>query len=155
KVNSGEYKLMGLAPYGEPAYVDVIYRELVDLREDGSFTLNQNYFNYLTGLTMTNGAFDRLFGGPPRVPESPLTQREMTPARSGPSSRRRRSRRAWRRTGRPTSVSSVAACSAAPPSSSPRERSWGGSTDGWNSAPERSAPAASSAIRGTRACRRR
>src|SRR5438094_1727255 len=56
KVNSGEYKLMGLAPYGEPAYVDVIYRELVDLREDGSFTLNQNYFNYLTGLTMTNGA---------------------------------------------------------------------------------------------------
>ena len=82
KVNSGEYKLMGLAPYGEPAYVDVIYRELVDLREDGSFTLNQNYFNYLTGLTMTNGAFDRLFGGPPRVPESPLTQREMNLARS-------------------------------------------------------------------------
>src|SRR3989441_2933228 len=73
---------MGLAPYGEPAYVDVIYRELVDLREDGSFTLNQNYFNYLTGLTMTNGAFDRLFGGPPRVPESPLTQREMNLARS-------------------------------------------------------------------------
>ena len=83
KVNSGEYKLMGLAPYGEPAYVDVIYRELVDLREDGSFTLNQNYFNYLTGLTMTNGAFDRLFGGPPRVPESPLTQREMNLAQIG------------------------------------------------------------------------
>src|SRR5438552_13296520 len=59
KVNSGEYKLMGLAPYGEPKYVDAIYRELVDLREDGSFTLNQRYFNYLTGLTMTNGAFDR------------------------------------------------------------------------------------------------
>src|SRR2546430_1613950 len=82
KVNSGEYKVMGLAPYGDPKYVDVIYRDLIDLREDGSFTLNQEYFNYLTGLTMTNGAFDRLFGGPPRVPESKLTQREMDLARS-------------------------------------------------------------------------
>src|SRR6266498_16062 len=77
KVNSGEYKVMGLAPYGEPKYVDVIYRELMDLKEDGSFTLNQKYFNYLTGLTMTDGAFDALLGGPPRVPESKLTQREM------------------------------------------------------------------------------
>ncbi|HXL12169.1 MAG TPA: carbamoyltransferase [Gemmatimonadales bacterium] len=82
KVNSGEYKVMGLAPYGEPKYVDLIYHELVDLRDDGSFTLNQEYFNYLTGLTMTNGAFDRLFGGPARVPESKLTQREMDLARS-------------------------------------------------------------------------
>src|SRR3989440_1466239 len=82
KVNSGEYKVMGLAPYGDPKYVDMIYRKLIDLREDGSFTLNQEYFNYLTGLTMTNGAFDRLFGGPPRVPESKLTQREMDLARS-------------------------------------------------------------------------
>src|SRR5712692_10468186 len=82
KVNSGEYKLMGLAPYGEPKYVDVIYRELIDLRSDGSFTLNQKYFNYLTGLTMTNGAFEKLFGGPPRVPETTLTQREMDLARS-------------------------------------------------------------------------
>ena len=82
KVNSGEYKVMGLAPYGEPKYVDVIYRELIALREDGSFTLNQEYFNYLTGLTMTNGAFDKLFGGPARVPESKLTQREMDLARS-------------------------------------------------------------------------
>ena len=82
KVNSGEYKIMGLAPYGEPKYVDVIYRELMDVREDGSFTLNQEYFNYLTGLTMTNGAFDKLFGGPPRVPETKLTQREMDLARS-------------------------------------------------------------------------
>ncbi|HUL49850.1 MAG TPA: carbamoyltransferase [Gemmatimonadales bacterium] len=82
KVNSGEYKVMGLAPYGEPTYVDAIYRELVDLREDGSFTLNQECFNYLSGLTMTNGAFDRLFGGPPRVPETNLTQREMDLARS-------------------------------------------------------------------------
>src|SRR5947207_6453777 len=82
KVNSGEYKVMGLAPYGEPRYVDVIRRELVDLREDGSFTLNQKYFNYLTGLTMTNGAFDKLFGGQPRVPESKPTQREMDLARS-------------------------------------------------------------------------
>jgi carbamoyltransferase len=82
KVNSGEYKVMGLAPYGEPKYVDLIYNDLMDLREDGSFRLNQKYFNYLTGLTMTNGAFDKLFGGPPRVPESPLTQREMDLARS-------------------------------------------------------------------------
>jgi carbamoyltransferase len=82
KVNSGEYKVMGLAPYGEPKYVDLIYRELIDLKEDGSFTLNQKYFNYLTGLTMTNSAFDRLFGGPPREPETKLTQREMDLARS-------------------------------------------------------------------------
>jgi carbamoyltransferase len=82
KVNSGEYKVMGLAPYGEPKYVDLIYRELIDLKEDGSFTLNQRYFNYLTGLTMTNGAFDRLCGAPPREPETKLTQREMDLARS-------------------------------------------------------------------------
>jgi carbamoyltransferase len=82
KVNSGEYKVMGLAPYGEPKYVDLIYQELVELREDGSFTLNQAYFDYLSGLTMTNGGFSRLFGGPPRTPESKLTQREMDLARS-------------------------------------------------------------------------
>jgi carbamoyltransferase len=82
KVNSGEYKVMGLAPYGEPKYVDLIYRELVNVHEDGSFTLNQKYFHYLTGLTMTNGAFDALFGGPPRTPESKLTQRDMDLARS-------------------------------------------------------------------------
>ena len=82
KVNSGEYKVMGLAPYGEPKYVDLIYRELIDLKEDGSFTLNQRYFNYLTGLTMTNGEFDKLFGGPPREAESKLTQKEMDLARS-------------------------------------------------------------------------
>ena len=82
KVNSGEYKVMGLAPYGEPKYVDAIYKHLIDLREDGSFVLHQKYFNYLSGLTMTSPAFDELFGGPPRVPESPLTQREMDLARS-------------------------------------------------------------------------
>jgi carbamoyltransferase len=82
KVNSGEYKVMGLAPYGKPTYVDLIYKELIDLREDGSFTLNQKYFNYLGGLTMTNGHFDELFGGPPRVAETNLTQREMDLARS-------------------------------------------------------------------------
>jgi carbamoyltransferase len=82
KVNSGEYKVMGLAPYGEPKYVDRIYRELIDLKEDGSFTLNQKYFNYLSGLTMTSGVFDELFDGPPRKPESKLTQREMDLARS-------------------------------------------------------------------------
>ena len=82
KVNSGEYKVMGLAPYGEPKYVDLIYRELIDLREDGSFTMNQKYFNYLGGLTMTSPAFHDLFGGPPRIPESKLTQKEMDLARS-------------------------------------------------------------------------
>ena len=82
KVNSGEYKVMGLAPYGRPAYVDAIYKHLIDLRDDGSFRLNQKYFNYLSGLTMTNSEFSELFGGPPRVPESPLTQREMDLARS-------------------------------------------------------------------------
>ena len=82
KVNSGEYKVMGLAPYGEPKYVDLIYKHLVDLREDGSFSLNQKYFGYLDGLTMTNGAFDELFGGPPRKPETNLTQKEMDLARS-------------------------------------------------------------------------
>ena len=82
KVNSGEYKVMGLAPYGEPKYVDTILKNLVALREDGSFTLNQKYFNYLSGLTMTSPAFDELFGGPPRQPESKLTQKEMDLARS-------------------------------------------------------------------------
>ncbi len=82
KVNSGEYKLMGLAPYGEPAYVDVIRNHLLDIKPDGSFRLNMRYFNFATGLTMTNRRFDRLFGGPPRRPESPITQREMDLARS-------------------------------------------------------------------------
>ncbi|MGZ5178829.1 MAG: carbamoyltransferase family protein, partial [Burkholderiales bacterium] len=82
KVNSGEYKVMGLAPYGEPKYVDLIYKHLIDLKEDGSFTMNQKYFNYLSGLTMTNEAFNDLFGGPPRVAETNLTQKEMDLARS-------------------------------------------------------------------------
>ena len=82
KVNSGEYKVMGLAPYGDPKYVDLIYKYLIDLRDDGSFTLNQKYFNYLGGLTMTGEAFHDLFGGPPRVPETKLTQKEMDLARS-------------------------------------------------------------------------
>jgi len=82
KVNSGEYKVMGLAPYGEPKYRDLILSELMDLKEDGSFRLNMAYFDYCTGFTMTNGRFDRLFGGPPRKPESPLTQRDMDIARS-------------------------------------------------------------------------
>jgi carbamoyltransferase len=82
KVNSGEYKVMGLAPYGEPKYVKKILDEVIDIKEDGSFQLNMNYFNYSVGLTMTNGKFDRLFGGPPRKPESLLTQREMDLARS-------------------------------------------------------------------------
>jgi carbamoyltransferase len=82
KVNSGEYKVMGLAPYGEPKYVGAIYDNLIDLRDDGSFRLDQSYFNYLSGLTMTNEKFSSLFDGPPRVPESKLTQREMDLARS-------------------------------------------------------------------------
>src|SRR5207237_1193836 len=82
RVNSGEYKLMGLAPYGEPKYVDLILRELLDLKEDGSFRLNMKYFGYGVGLRMTNTHFEELFGGPPRKPESRLTQRDMDLARS-------------------------------------------------------------------------
>lgn len=82
KVNSGEYKLMGLAPYGEPRYVDVIKREIVDVKDDGSFRLNLDYFNYCVGLTMTNEKFHRLFGGPPRKAEGMMTQRDMDIARS-------------------------------------------------------------------------
>jgi carbamoyltransferase len=82
RVNSGEYKLMGLAPYGEPTYADTILRELVDLKADGSLRLNLRYFNYCQGLTMTSRRLDRLFGGPPRRPEQPLTQREMDLAAS-------------------------------------------------------------------------
>ena len=82
KVNSGEYKVMGLAPYGRPKYVRAIYDHLIDLKPDGTFRLNMDYFNYCTGLTMTNGKFDVLFDGPARKPESPLTQREMDLARS-------------------------------------------------------------------------
>jgi len=82
KVNSGEYKVMGLAPYGEPRFASVILDHLIDLHDDGSFRLNLDYFNFHVGLTMTNERFHRLFGGPPRKPESPLTQREMDLARS-------------------------------------------------------------------------
>lgn len=82
KVNSGEYKVMGLAPYGEPKYTDLIYKHLIDLKEDGTFRLNMDYFNYAAGLTMTNDKFHRLFGGPPRKSESTLTQKEMDLARS-------------------------------------------------------------------------
>jgi carbamoyltransferase len=82
KVNSGEYKLMGLAPYGEPKYEKLIREHLIDLREDGSFRLNMDFFNYCQGLTMTNSGFDKLFGGPPRSPEEELTQREMDLAAS-------------------------------------------------------------------------
>ncbi len=82
KVNSGEYKVMGLAPYGEPKYRDKILTELIDLKKDGSFKLNMKYFNYCTGLTMTSKAFDRLFGGPTRPPETDLTQKHMDLARS-------------------------------------------------------------------------
>jgi len=82
KVNSGEYKLMGLAPYGQPKYVDLILNNLLDLKDDGTFRLNMKYFNYTTGLTMTNKLFDRLFDAPPRQPEAELTSREMDIAAS-------------------------------------------------------------------------
>jgi carbamoyltransferase len=82
RVNSGEYKVMGLAPYGKPKYVQAIYDHLIDLKEDGTFRLKIDYFNYCTGLTMTSGRFDELFGGPPRSPESKLAQRDMDLARS-------------------------------------------------------------------------
>ncbi len=82
RVNSGEYKLMGLAPYGEPKYVNLIRDKLIDIKSDGSFRLAMKYFNYPAGLTMTNNRFSKLFGGPPRQPESELTQREMDLAAS-------------------------------------------------------------------------
>ena len=82
RVNSGEYKLMGLAPYGEPIYAEAIKDNLIDIKEDGSFRLNMEYFGYLDGLTMTNSRFDTLFGGPPRKPESEISKREMDVARS-------------------------------------------------------------------------
>ncbi len=83
KVNSGEYKVMGLAPYGEPIYADLILDKLIDLKDDGSFRLNQDYFDYCTGLTMTNAKFDDLFGGPPRQPDSELlVQKHMDIAAS-------------------------------------------------------------------------
>ncbi len=82
KVNSGEYKVMGLAPYGEPRYVQKIYDHLIDLKEDGSFKMNMEYFDYPVGLRMTSKKFEQLFDGPPRQPESPITQREMDLARS-------------------------------------------------------------------------
>jgi carbamoyltransferase len=82
KVNSGEYKVMGLAPYGEPRFAQQIRDHLIDVKEDGSFRLNMDYFDYCTGLRMTNANFDELFGGPPRAAESPLTQREMDLAAS-------------------------------------------------------------------------
>jgi carbamoyltransferase len=82
RVNSGEYKLMGLAPYGEPRYADLILKHLVDLKPDGSFRMDQSYFGYCDGLTMTSAKFDALFGGPPRKPESAITQREMDLAAS-------------------------------------------------------------------------
>jgi carbamoyltransferase len=82
KVNSGEYKLMGLAPYGQPAYVQTIWDNLIDVKPDGSFRLDLHYFDYCTGLTMTNGRFDTLFGGPPRRPGEPLARRHMDLAAS-------------------------------------------------------------------------
>ncbi len=82
RVNSGEHKVMGLAPYGEPRYVDTILARLIDLKPDGSFWLDQSYFNYCAGLTMTSAKFHELFGGPPRRPETPVSQREMDLAAS-------------------------------------------------------------------------
>ncbi len=82
RVNSGEYKVMGLAPYGEPKYKNLIYEHLIDVKEDGSFMMDMTYFNYPSGLTMTSNKFHDLFGGPPRKPESELSQKEMNLARS-------------------------------------------------------------------------
>ena len=95
KVNSGEYKLMGLAPYGQPVFLEMILKDLIDLRPDGSFRMNLEYFNFCQGLTMTGEKFHRLFGGPPRTPETVLEQRHLTwlPASSAP---RKRLCCAWR-----------------------------------------------------------
>jgi carbamoyltransferase len=108
KVNSGEYKLMGLAPYGEPRYVDQITRHLIDLRPDGSYRMDQSYFNYSQGLTMTGARFHDLFGGPPRRPDSRLDQRHMDLAASIQKVCEevvlRTARHAWDRSGRPSNL---------------------------------------------------
>jgi len=108
KVNSGEYKLMGLAPYGRPRYVPLIYQHLIDLRDDGSYRMDQSYFNYCQGLTMTNDKFHRLSGGPPRVPDSPIEQRHMDLAASIQKVCEeivlRTARHAWERTGKPKNL---------------------------------------------------
>ena len=96
KVNSGEYKLMGLAPYGEPRYADVILEKLLDLKEDGSFRLDLDYFNYCQGLTMTSERFHHLFGGPPREPESPVTDKRHGPGGEHPGGDRGDRARGWR-----------------------------------------------------------
>jgi carbamoyltransferase len=82
KVNSGEYKLMGLAPYGRPLYKDIILRELVDLKDDGSFKMNMKYFGFCDSMRMTNSAFNRLFGSLPRKPETKISQKHMDIAAS-------------------------------------------------------------------------
>ena len=82
KVNSGEYKMMGLAPYGKPTYAGLIFDKMIDLKDDGSFRLDMSYFNYCQGLTMTSPAFNRLFDGPPRQPDTPLRQKDMDVAAS-------------------------------------------------------------------------
>ena len=108
KVNSGEYKLMGLAPYGEPRFVDVIYRHLIDANTDGSFHMDLSYFNYAQGLTMTSAKFNALFGGPPRKPESLLEQRHMDIAASiqrvCEELMLRSARRAWERADKPRNL---------------------------------------------------
>jgi carbamoyltransferase len=108
KVNSGEYKLMGLAPYGEPRYVDLIYQHLIDLKPDGSFHMDMSYFNYCQGLTMTGPKFDRLFGGPPRQADSLLEQRHMDLAASiqkvCEEIMLRCARHAWTRAGKPKNL---------------------------------------------------
>src|SRR6266480_2091352 len=171
KVNSGEYKVMGLAPYGEPKYVDLIYHELVDLRDDGSFTLSQEYFNYLTGLTMTNGCGS----SPPRGtrvarwawPNSSGTATAAGGGRWcpdatrcgaptwGPPSRRSRSRRSCDPRAPWPSDWSATTCCAASPACSPTRRSWAGSTGAWSSVPARWARAAFWATRAAPACRPR
>jgi carbamoyltransferase len=108
KVNSGEYKLMGLAPYGEPRYVDQILKHLIDLRTDGSYRMNQSYFNYSEGLTMSSPRFHQLFGGPPRPPDSRLDQRHMDLAASIQKVCEevvlRSARHAWELSGRPRNL---------------------------------------------------
>ena len=138
RVNSGEYKVMGLAPYGEPRFTSAILEHLIDVKPDGTFRLNTEYFNYVTGLTMTNERFDALFGGPPRKAESPLTQREMDLAASiqkvteevvSRLARRRGAslmptifawRAAWRSTASPTAACCAKELSAISGSSRPR-----------------------------------
>jgi carbamoyltransferase len=148
RVNSAEYKLMGLAPYGEGRYTGLILEHLLDLKEDGSLRLNMEYFGYLDDLVMTSHKFEELFGRPPRQPESPITQQDVDIAKSIQEVTRSASTSMPR--GRPTASSRTRSGRRRWPGSSPTRTWWGCCRAGWSSAPGPSETAPSSGTRCSR-----